>query len=531
MDINSNEIDKLMEVIETVRRRKIVDKNYSEIIYIDPLKNVTKLKVQNNHIISGRRGCGKTTIMLASMNDRGNYIPITIECQNHRRDEQDKIIINFLTKILEKVQENIYEKIKPKGVMKKIINSDKELQVFNNMISDILTCLGQLKNMPNSIQYKTKVSQKNKEISEDKFTKNLGVNGQLNMGFQFNKIATKVNLLSSIVINKATNISETNEKTVETQSEQTETINKEVILNDLIESIAFIFNENKERTQKEVGLYLDDFYQIPLDKQVRIIQYFHDVYKNCENSSFCFKICTLPNRIKINYDGENVLSLKDDFSVINLDRNLSDIEATKDYLLQIISSLKKDLNMKSRDIEQLFSNKEALINLIIASGGIPRDFLLMFSDVIRSARANNEPKITKPIIYSVVSIMRSDKDDNIEVDADITISMIENVKQQIEEEIVKNKNTNIFLFSHNETEENQAIMKNLVNARYLHIIKENTSSENKKKEMFTAYLVDMSFYINGKQKKRNFNDRPFWEKDEKSRLKHIESAPIFKYRS
>ena len=88
----------------------------------------------------------------------------------------------------------------------------------------------------------------------------------------------------------------------------------------------------------------------------------------------------------------------------------------------------------------------------------------------------------------------------------------------------------MYFYFHNQTDEKLALMRNLVNSRYLHIIKENTSSENRKKEMFTAYLVDMSFYISGKQKKRNFNDRPFWERDEKSRLKHIESAPIFKFK-
>ncbi|WP_455790441.1 hypothetical protein [Clostridium butyricum] len=86
MDIYSEELSSLLDVIENVRRRKIVDKDYSEISYIDPLNYMSKLKIQNNHVISGRRGCGKTTIMLASMNDRKDYTPITIECQTHRRD-------------------------------------------------------------------------------------------------------------------------------------------------------------------------------------------------------------------------------------------------------------------------------------------------------------------------------------------------------------------------------------------------------------------------------------------------------------
>lgn len=530
MDINSNEINSLLNVIENVRRRKIVDKDYSDIIYIDPLNYVSKLKVQNNHVISGRRGCGKTTIMLASMNNRENYTPITIECQNHRKDAQDIIIINFLIKILEVIQENVYKLTKNVSILEKFKDNNKKLSVFNELLYTVVENLTQLKSMPDSIQYKIKLTEKHNEIKEQMINKNANFSSGLEMGFKFEKINTKVNMLSNIVINKVSNTTSISEKSVETEHEHINVVVKEKLIDELIETIAYMLNQYKALTKNEIGLYLDDFYQIALDKQTRIIQYFHDIYKNCEDRSFCFKICTLPNRLKINYDGENILSLKDDFSTINLDKNLSNIDTTKEYLLQILSSLNKNLNLKPRDLEQLFSNRDALINLIIGSGGIPRDFLIMFADVINSVRANNEANITKPTIYSVVNSMRIDKDENIEFDADITVQMVERAKQEIEDEIVNNKNTNVFLFSHNEDEEKLALMKNLVNSRYLHIIKDNTSSENRKKEIFTAYLVDMSFYTNGKQKKRNFNDRPFWERDEKSRLKHIESAPIFKFK-
>lgn len=530
MDINSDEISSLLEVIENVRRRKIVDKDYTDIIYIDPLNYVSKLKAQNNHIISGRRGCGKTTIMLASMSNRENYRPITIECQNHRRDTQDTIIINFLIKILEFIQEDLFNTINKSGIKEKFNGSVKELNVFNEMVGNAVENLVELKRKPDSIEYKIKSSEKFSEVNEVNKNRKVNLDSTIDMGFKFQKINNKINMLGNIVVSNVRSSGKRDEKSVETEEEHIHTIIKEKLLDELIETIAYILNEHKRLTKKEVGLYLDDFYQIPLEKQTRIIQYFHDIYKNCENRSFCFKICTLPKRLKINYDGENILSLKDDFSTINLDRNLSDIDSTKDYLLQILSSLNRNLNIKPRDIEQLFSNKEALINLIIGSGGIPRDFIIMFADVISSVRANNEINITKSTIYSVVTAMRNDKDENIEFDADITIQMVEAAIQEIENEIINNKNTNVFLFSHNQTDEKLALMRNLVNSRYLHIIKENTSSENRKKEMFTAYLVDMSFYINGKQKKRNFNDRPFWERDEKSRLKHIESAPIFKFK-
>lgn len=530
MDVNSNEVTNLLEIIETVRRRKIVDKDYSDVIYVDPLKYISKIKVQNNHIISGRRGCGKTTIMLASMYNRKDYKPITIECQNYRRENQDNIIINFLIKILEIIKEDLDESIQSIRIIEKIKNSKRELSSFNQMIGNVIENLEKLKSMPDSIEYKMKSSEIYSEVKENEKYKKNNLDMDANMGFKLKKINSKINMLSEIVINNVSSISSISEKLIESEEEHTKSVIKEKLIDDLIETIAYILNENKKFTNNEIGLYLDDFYQIPLSKQTRIIQYFHDIYKNCENSSFCFKICTLPNRIKINYDGENVLSLKDDFSTINLDKDLSNIDITKNYLLQILCSLNKSLNIKPKELEQLFINKEALINLIIGSGGIPRDFLIMFSDVVSSVKANNETKITKSTIYSVVNSMRNDKDENIEFDADITVQMIELAIQEIEDEIVNNKNTNVFLFSHSQSEDKLALMRNLVNSRYLHIIKDNTSSENKKKEMFTAYLVDMSFYINGKQKKRNFNDRPFWEKDDKSRLKHIESAPVFKFK-
>lgn len=525
MDINSKEITNLLEVIENVRRRKIVDERYSDIIYIDPLEYVTKLKAQNNHIISGRRGCGKTTIMLASMNNRENYRYISIDCQIYRKNDPDTIIIKFLLKILEIVKENLVEKKSNISMLSKLGEEAKELNNFIQIIDNVIENLLELKNMPNSLDYKVKTNEKYSEEKENRQIKDL--EWQINLIGKLKTINTKVNFLNEIVLNRSIR----SEVIKESSNEYIKHTEKSSLIDELIEGIGEILTEHKKITKKEIGLYLDDFYQISLNNQTRIIQYFHDVFKNCENKSFCFKICTLPNRIKINYDGENILSLKDDFSTINLDRNLSDLEESKDYLLQIISSLEKNLNITPKDIESLFTNKGVLLNLIIGSGGIPRDFLIMFAEVVSIVRANNENKIGKTIIYSVVNSMREDKDKNIEYDSDITQLMISSAIEEIEKEIVSNKNTNVFLFSHNQDEKKISLMRNLVNLRYFHIIKENTSSENRKKEMFTAYLVDMSFYVKGKQKKRGFNERPFWEKDERSRLKHIESAPIFKFKN
>lgn len=237
--------------------------------------------------------------MLASMNNRKDYTPITIECQTHRRDTQEEIIIKFLVKILENIQENIYQEIKNESMIKKLKEASKQMKEFYSMLCSVVESLNKLKSMPNSIQYKTKLTKKHNETKEQNQSRAININGNFDMAYKFQKIGAKVNLLSSIAFNNVSTKSSTSEMSVEMESEQVDEIRKDKLLDDLIETLAYIFNQYKLLTGKEISLYLDDFYQISLDTQVKVIQYLHDVYKNCEDKSFCFKICTLPNRLKI----------------------------------------------------------------------------------------------------------------------------------------------------------------------------------------------------------------------------------------
>lgn len=98
--------------------------------------------------------------------------------------------------------------------------------------------------------------------------------------------------------------------------------------------------------------------------------------KQSSNGAFCFKLCTLPNRIKLNNEDDEILSEKDDFSVVKLDKDLIDILGLKTFLLRILCSLRKDLDIQISDIESIFVNEESILHLVIASGGTPRDFFI-----------------------------------------------------------------------------------------------------------------------------------------------------------
>lgn len=100
MNINSEQIDLLLEQIEIERRRKLADyENGHGIKYIDPNRNVEKVKIYNNNIIEARRGCGKTSLILKVLEDNTG-ISVKCDCQRIRNQSAEKIVLYILKKII-----------------------------------------------------------------------------------------------------------------------------------------------------------------------------------------------------------------------------------------------------------------------------------------------------------------------------------------------------------------------------------------------------------------------------------------------
>ena len=106
MDIKSGQLSTLLLDVEKVRRRKVVDyKSEQDIKYIDLADNLKTLNISNNHLIFGRRGSGKTTLILASVK-RNDNIVTAIDVQSMKNDNSLNIIIKIILQVLFDVQEN-----------------------------------------------------------------------------------------------------------------------------------------------------------------------------------------------------------------------------------------------------------------------------------------------------------------------------------------------------------------------------------------------------------------------------------------
>lgn len=556
MEITDKVFSELLNEIEKVRRRKIVDyKTEEDIGYIDISNNLEKVQISNNHLIFGRRGSGKTTLILAALKRNTKNVVSAIDIQPIKSDEINNVILKILIQTLSellKVHHELFSKIEKEyneqyrgfsGILNYILKKrDKKVEEsyiegsdFCKLIEKEKKLLETMKDIPDEVTYN--ISQENttiikrQQIESNELFHKASLDTAIQINGKYKILQGKIDATLSAMTSKnyKDSFESNNNESSEIIASYVKTLKKSDIIQEQREGIAFIFNEIKRIHNVGVYVYLDDFYQIPIDKQPVIIQYFHDIYKYCANYSFCFKLAALPYRLRMNKTGNVDMSYKDDFSPIKLDNDLSELESTKDYLLSILVNLDSTLDIKKQDIVSLFNNDEVLLYSIIATGGVPRDFLLIFAELINAVRNDNKSSIQKEHIYTVVKSLREDKDNNIEYDTDISPQIIRRSVEIINEEVVGKLNTNVILYPKLLADKHEILLKNLVNLRYFHIIKDSVTSETRKKEEFVAYLVDMSFYAVNKRLRPNFDFRRFWETDNAARLTQLRQSKIWSF--
>lgn len=547
-----------MNEIETIRRRKIVDiNNEEEVNYVDPGNHIAKINTYNNHLVVGRRGSGKTTLVLKTIKGNVNNFTFPVDCQLLRSKKESNsilstILVDFLSSLKNKlILDNRYLSTKNNylnqstGVLGwfrrkfNLIEDDVllnflEFSQLEESITGLIDFFKKTENLPESIEilsnYKISESTADKSSRkiENKLTANFGTKHTLEIKPYVPKVDLGLETLNTIerVLTNDTSSSKEEEKSFKYST----TITKTDEFDKIKQTIADIFSDFKRLTQKHIILYLDDFYLIDANKQPYINQYFHDIYKATKSSAFCFKICTIPNRVRLNESNQVDFSYKDDYSPIKLDKELYDLENLKDFLLKVLVSLDKTSSINSKNILDLFSNEGVLDYTIVATGGVPRDFIITFGELIRTSRQEGSSTIKKEHLYSVISDFREDKDKNIEVDSSISPELLRKAVGIIKKEIIETKNTNVFLYPNDKVKQHENLLKNLVNLRYLHIINEDTTSENVKNKVFTSYLVDMTLYATGKRLKQGFEFRHFWEKDSESRHTQLRNAPIWSFK-
>lgn len=554
MDLNDPRIKTIAKAIETYRRRKILDyKTIHEISFIDPYQNITRISSYNNHVLFGRRGSGKTTLLLKSVKEeeKKHSNILVFDGQLFRDKSSTEIVLTIIYSIIDTF--NSFAKRKSPKIKYYFFQIPYYLYILLRPIMGKLRPIAfyveNYKNLTNLCNYflsnKDRLFALPKEFTVKKTTSRTSkVNNKTNKAAKFSisnsiELSNSVNLLSTEVIaniTSASNIIFSHEEIRETTEEETKNINYNdehvtsiSIIRKYLTAISFLTNSFTNLTSKNTIIYIDDFYLIQSEIQPYVIQFLHDVYKNTPTGNFCFKLTTLPNRFRINIGSQKDFTTKDDFSPIKLDNELSDLENQIDYLISIISSIGNSSSVSNSEFKSLFVDDIALKYATLAAGGIPRDFLVLLNDLISKALAEARNTISKENVYAVVRDLKADKEQNIQFDSELPDSIINEALAEIQSKIISEEKTNVFLFQEPLNEKQALLLRNLINLRYLHLIKENFSTPAHGGILFTAYFIDMTFYATGLRMPRNFNFCEFWVRDETHHLAALRKAPAWSF--
>ena len=133
-------------------------------------------------------------------------------------------------------------------------------------------------------------------------------------------------------------------------------------------------------------IILDDFYRLAAVDQPRVAGYLHRVVKD---THVWLKIGSIRYWTHL-YSGRPPVGLQEshDIAVRSLDRALLAFKTSKLFLEQILSALAREAAV---DVERLLS-EGARDRLVLAAGGVPRDYLGLLGEAIRIARDRGDSK-------------------------------------------------------------------------------------------------------------------------------------------
>jgi len=146
---------------------------------------------------------------------------------------------------------------------------------------------------------------------------------------------------------------------------------------------------------KAVFLQIDDFYHLSRTDQPLVMDYIHRL---CKDLPLYFKVATLRHASTLYADrlGQPIgAQERHDYQPINIDFTFADFKKTVNQNREIFHEFGRRADLDSREMDDLFKG-EGFDRLVLAGGGVPRDCLSLFLEVLESVQtAGGDGRIGK----------------------------------------------------------------------------------------------------------------------------------------
>jgi len=269
-------------------------------------------------------------------------------------------------------------------------------------------------------------------------------------------------------------------------------------------------------------LFLDDLYHIRRADQAQVLDYFHRIAKG---NNLWLKIGTIQHRSRWYVHGDPPIGLKlgDDADKIDLDLTLEKYSLTKGFLTTILKNLVQEC---SAPLIGDFVTPGALDRLVLASGGVARDFLGVFRRSISEARERLErdsshyrgPKIGAEDVNVAAGKYGDVKLEEFSRDTQEDQGRLEEAFARIRVFCILKANANCFLLDQDARGTDIDLIQELVDLRLVHRVRTGVTVSGRIGKRYNAYMLDVSQYT-GSRKRRQLEMVEFWTRGSRERLR------------
>jgi hypothetical protein len=265
-------------------------------------------------------------------------------------------------------------------------------------------------------------------------------------------------------------------------------------------------------------LFLDDLYHIRRADQAPVIDYFHRIAKD---HNLWLKIGTIRHRSRwySHRDPPIGIKLGDDADEIDLDLTLEKYSLAKDFLKKILTNFSSTAQLKPL---ASFLADGSLDRLVLASGGVARDFLSILRRSVDVARERGGGPRGERIGVEDVNVAAGEYDsskreefkrDTLDDDASL-----EEEFRKLRYFCLECNNSNCFLLDKEERGPEIDLIHELVDLKLIHSVKSRVTVSDRKGRIYEAYMLDLSQY-SGARKRRKLQILEFWKPESKEALR------------
>lgn len=466
-----------------------VQRDSDSIGYINIGTALSDAVAKQNHAIFARRGCGKTLLLHSSgAKLESKVVPVYLNCEDFKQHSFPNVLIEILTAIFNQFEDN----------RKLWFGRGRKSGEILDRIHERL---------------KRMIGSADQSSEQVKATCSSGVSDEVGL-----EAALGVNGLSAKAGSASTLRREDSiERVFSVYKKKLQEL--DLWLPELKRDIIKLFDSSK--TVKVIYLQVDDLYHLRRADQAFVVDYIHRL---CKDIPMYFKIATLrhASTLYMDKDGQPTgAQERHDYQPINIDYTFNDFQRTRRQNWDILCEFANRVGASEADVNELFKG-EGFSRVVMAGGGVPRDVLSLFLEVLSHDSSQRIGKdevriLSKNNFERRIEELKQDSHTN---EQDSLLKGIYAIR-----EFCLSKKTNVFLVPEREIQQND-FFKNLIfrllDYRIIHSCA-TALTHKSQSGSYQAFAIDIGCYAHLRKLKGKFTEIDLSQSNAKEKIR---SAPI-----